>query len=112
MEDLIGALGGIALAIWLIIKAVTFVIGLAATSLLWLGTNVLVLAEKVLTLWPLPATLSWTLSGFALGSVTHFALIEYRRLPNANEGVLWTGLTAIAALVALTFGAAALVMGT
>ena len=112
MEDLIGALGGIALVIWLVVTAITFAIGLAATILLWLGTNVLVLSERVLGLWPLSATLSWTLSGLALGSLMHFAFIEYRRLPNATEGVLWTGLTAIAAFVVLTFGAAALAIGT
>ena len=111
MEDLIGTLGGIALAIWLIIKAITFAIGLAATALLWLGTNILVLAEKAFALWPLPASLSWALSGLALGSVAHFVLIEYRRLPNATPGVLWKGLTAITALVVVAFGAAALTTG-
>lgn len=111
MEDVIGALGGIAIAIWLVITVVTFIIGLTATALLWLGTNVVVLAEYALGLWPLPPVLSWALSGLALGSLTQYALVEHRRLPGASEGVLWTGLAAIAAVVAVAFGAAALATG-
>ena len=68
--------------------------------LAWLGVVVLTITEFLFTAWPLPVLGSWAVSGFVLGSFLHFAVVEYRRLPNAATSVLWKGIAILAVLVA------------
>ncbi|KPQ00002.1 MAG: hypothetical protein HLUCCA12_17665 [Rhodobacteraceae bacterium HLUCCA12] len=108
MEDLIAGLVVTVVVISLIVAVVKFTIVVIATTFLWFFTNVLVITETVFALWHPSPIFSWMLSGLALGSATHFALIEHRRLANATPVILWVGLTVIAVLVGLAFGAGTL----
>ena len=110
MDDFIGAILGFLFVAWIVISAVLFVLGAIFSGLLWFGVNLLVVADGVLGIWSfVPPVLSWAVSGLALGSVLHFALVEFRQLPAATEGVLWSGLAAIAGVVASVVGAATLI---
>lgn len=90
--------GGWLIGFVIVIGIVIFVLGLVFTGVLFIGANLIVLVDSLMSIWGvIPPALSWTLNGFALGTMVHYGFLEYRGLPAATEKVLWAGLGTIAA---------------